>query len=191
MANKYGKLINMYEEKTAGTKNAFTGKSNPGYGVYIPVSITLGKSSKEAGLTDGFDLHLITQRDVTQTKSRTIVDYWLGEIYPENCIVINKKDAEKYGFKTGDKAKILSATKLEGVWDLKNGVKKEIVGKIFVTGTIQTGVISFTIGHGHWVTGFNANAAMWVDPHLKNTCMLDPVGGSVSFYDTKIKLIRV
>lgn len=39
--------------------------------------------------------------------------------------------------------------------------------------------------------GVHANAAMWVDPHLKNTCMIDKVGGSVSFYDTKVKLVAV
>ena len=39
--------------------------------------------------------------------------------------------------------------------------------------------------------GVHANAAMWVDPHLKNTCMIDKVGGSVSFYDTRIKLIKM
>jgi hypothetical protein len=32
---------------------------------------------------------------------------------------------------------------------------------------------------------------LWVDRYLKNTCMLDPVGGSVSFYDSKVRLIRV
>ena len=40
-------------------------------------------------------------------------------------------------------------------------------------------------------TGVHANAAMWVDPHLRNTCMIDKVGGSVSFYDTKVNLLKV
>ncbi len=38
--------------------------------------------------------------------------------------------------------------------------------------------------------GVHANAAMWVDPHLKNTCMIDKVGGSVSFYDTWVNSSR-
>lgn len=82
---------------------------------------------------------------------------------------------------------------------------------MLITETIIPVVVTFVIGYGHWVTGvvdvsidnklikgdpkraagINANAAMWIDPYLKNTCMLDPVGGSVSFYDTKVKLIRV
>jgi hypothetical protein len=72
-------------------------------------------------------------------------------------------------------------------------------------------VITFTLGHGHWATGaedvtidgkvikgdkrraggIHANAAMWIDPHLKNTCMIDKVGGSVSFYDTKVRIVKV
>jgi tetrathionate reductase subunit A len=39
--------------------------------------------------------------------------------------------------------------------------------------------------------GVHANAAMWIDPHLKNTCFIDKVGGSVSFYDTRVKLVPV
>jgi hypothetical protein len=39
--------------------------------------------------------------------------------------------------------------------------------------------------------GLHANAAMWVDPALKNTCLLDPVGGSVSFYDSSVRLEKM
>jgi tetrathionate reductase subunit A len=99
--------------------------------------------------------------------------------------------------------KVVSATNKEGVWDLKNGTKKPMVGKAQVTETIMPGVVTFTLGFGHWATGavvkgdprratgVHANAAMWIDPYLKNTGMLDPVGGSASFYDTKVKLIKV
>lgn len=36
--------------------------------------------------------------------------------------------------------------------------------------------------------GIHANAAMWGDPSIKNTCMFDPVGGSVSSYNTHVRL---
>ncbi|HWR73481.1 MAG TPA: molybdopterin dinucleotide binding domain-containing protein, partial [Nitrospirota bacterium] len=210
VANQYKKAINLYQEKTAGTKSAFTGKYNPGYATYIPVSTMLGKSPKESGLEDGYPLHLITQRDILMTKSRTVVDYWLLAMKPENEIIINGIDAKKLGLKSGDLVKVVSATNKEGVYDLKNGTKKPMIGKVMVTETIKPGVVTFTLGHGHWATGaadvtidgavikgdprratgVMANAAMWVDPYLKNTCMLDPVGGSVSFYDTKVKLVK-
>jgi anaerobic selenocysteine-containing dehydrogenase len=211
VVNQYKRLINIYQEKTAGTKNAFTGKPNPGYATYIPVSTTIGKSPKDSGLEEGYPLYLITQRDVTMTKSRTVVDYWLLSVVPENAVIINGLDARKLGLKDGDKVKVVSATNSEGIWDLKNGIKKAMIGKVKVTETIMPGVITFTLGHGHWATGaadvsidgklikgdprratgIHANAAMWVDPYLKNTCMLDPVGGSVSFYDTRVRLIKV
>ncbi len=211
VANKYGKSINIYQEKTATTKSAFTGKSLPGYATYIPVAITTGKTPKEAGLVDGYPLSLITQRDILMTKSRTAADYWLLALKPENEILINPLDAKKLMLKDGDRVKVVSATNPDGIWDLKNGTKKPMIGKAKLTETIKPGVVTFVLGYGHWATGasdividgkvikgdprratgVHANAAMWVDPYLKNTCMIDPVGGSVSFYDTKVKLVKV
>jgi tetrathionate reductase subunit A len=87
-----------------------------------------------------------------------------------------------------------------------------MTGKVITTETMRPGVISFVLGFGHWATGsedveidgetvkgdsrrskgIHANAAKWTDTSLRNnTCMLDPVGGSVSFYDTKVKLTKV
>lgn len=211
VSNQYKRLINMYQEKTAGTKNAFTGNSNPGYAIYIPISTTTGKPPKDYGFEQDYPLTLLTQRDITMTKSRTIVDYWLLSVKPENEILINEIDARKLGLKDGDKVKVISATNKEGIWDLRNGEKKQMIGTVKITETIMPGVVTFYLGYGHWATGasdvvidgklikgdsrrktgIHANAAMWIDPYLKNTCMIDPVGGSVSFYDTKIKLVKV
>ncbi|MEF3255518.1 MAG: molybdopterin-dependent oxidoreductase, partial [Deferribacterales bacterium] len=209
--NPFKSSLNIYQEKTAGTKNAFTGKSNPGYAKYIPISVTIGKSLEEVGFTNGYDLHLITQRDITQTKSRTVTNYWSLAIYPENYIVINPVDASRYGLKHGDKAKLVSATNPDGIWDFKNGVKRPVIGKVFVTETIKPGVVTFTLGHGHWATGasdqiidgkvikgdprrasgLHGNCVMAVDPHLKNTCLIDPVGGSAVFYDSIVSIKKV
>jgi anaerobic selenocysteine-containing dehydrogenase len=76
---------------------------------------------------------------------------------------------------------------------------------------IRPGVIAFSLGKGHWAygssdvridgkivkgdarraTGIHANAAMRLDDYLKNTCLIDPVGGSVSFYDTRVRVVKV
>jgi len=105
--------------------------------------------------------------------------------------------------------RVVSAANPEGVWDLGAGAKKEMVGKLVVTQTVRPGVVSFALGYGHWSTGasamvidgdliegeerrgrgVHANAAMWTDPTTTNTCLFDPVGGSVSFYDTVVQLI--
>jgi tetrathionate reductase subunit A len=209
VANKYGRFINMYQEKTARTKNAFTGKPNPGYPAYLPIQSSLGKSLEADGLTG--DLHLITQKEVTQTKSRTIPNYWLLAMIPENAVIMHKSDADRLGLKEGDRVKVMSATNPEGVWDFPNWKKKEMVGIVKVTQTIKPGVVTFNLGYGHWAAGssdviidgqvvkgdprraagVHLNAAMWIDPYLKNTTLQDPVGGSAVFYDSKVRLVKV
>ncbi len=209
VANKYGKFINLYQEKTAKCKDAFTGKHYLGMAKYTPIMDTLDQLPTEQ--SKGYDLQMITQRDVRMTKTRTISHQYLTDSMPENGIVIHASDAKRLKLKTGDKVRVLSSTNPEGVWDLKNGTKMPMVGKVQVTETIRPGIITFTVGHAHWATGamdqtidgkvikgdprramgIHANAAMWVDPHLKNTCMIDKVGGSVSFYDTKVRLVKV
>ncbi|HEY5997121.1 MAG TPA: molybdopterin dinucleotide binding domain-containing protein, partial [Candidatus Deferrimicrobiaceae bacterium] len=209
-ANRYGRAINLYQEKTAGTRNAFTGKPNTGHALYVPVSTSLGKTPDEAGLTHGYPLRMITQKDILHTKSRTVADYWTLSMHPENEFILNPADAKALGLTDGSRARVVSATNREGTWDLGNGRRKDMVGRVKVTETIRPGVMTFLPGYGHWAsgasglvidgkaipadparaTGFSANAAMWIDPHLKNTCMVDPVGGSVSFYDTRVTLVK-
>jgi tetrathionate reductase subunit A len=209
VANKYGKLINLYQEKTAKAKDAFTGKHFFGVARYVPITDTLDRDTK--ALEAGYDLHLITNRDIRMTKSRTITQPYLTEHMPENAILLNARDAKRLGLKSGQRVKVVSATNPDGVWDLGNGNKKAMVGQVAVIEGIRPGVITFTLGHGLWATGatdmvvdgtllagtkerqggVHANAAMWIDPHLKNTCFIDKVGGSVSFYDTRVKLVPV
>jgi len=208
-AHPYGALLNMYQEKTVSTTHSGTGKKNPGCAMYVPIRDYLGREPGE--LRKGYDLALITHRTITQCKSRTIADQWLTPIMPENGILVNPEDAKRLSLKEGDLVKVVSATNPSGEWDLAAGNKKPMLGKVLLTQTMRPGVTSFALGFGHWATGaadvtingnvirsdprraagIHANAAMWVDPALKNTCMVDPVGGSVSFYDTYVKLVRV
>jgi anaerobic selenocysteine-containing dehydrogenase len=206
IAHPYGALLNLYQEKTSSTVHSGIGKRNPGFAVYLPIRDYHGREPDE--LRKGYDLVLITHRTIVHTKSRTIVDPWLTPLMPENGVLINPEDAKRQGLKAGDLVKIVSATNPSGEWDLGAGNRKPMVGKVVLTQTMSPGVVSFCLGFGHWATGaadmvidgrlikrevrrgagIHANAAMWVDPALKNTCMLDPVGGSVSFYDTHVRL---
>jgi anaerobic selenocysteine-containing dehydrogenase len=154
---------------------------------------------------------LLTHRVIAMTKSRTIANYWLLALAPDNAILLNPRDAAAQGLKEGDQVRIVSATNPQGVWDIGPSQTKPMVGRVKLTEMIRPGCISFSLGHGHWAMGssdqvidgkkipgdprraqgVHANAAMWLDPHLKNTCFLDPIGGSVSFYDTKVRLEKV
>jgi anaerobic selenocysteine-containing dehydrogenase len=209
LKNKYGRLINLYCEKIANSKNSMNGKYFFGTATYLPIGDCLGRPIEDEKY--GFDMHLITYRDVTQCKSRTITNYWLLGLLPENYILVNTEDAMRMNLKNGESVKVLSFSNPEGVWDLKNGRRIPLIGRIKVTEGIRPGIVAFALGFGNWVTGsadiiideklikgdsrrgkgINCNASMRIDPYLKNTCLLDLVGGSVSFYDTKVRLVKL
>lgn len=207
---KFGKMINMYLEKTAGVKHAGTGESLPGYPTFIePGTGFDGKVIDDA--PHGFDLKLITYREISSTKSRTPGNYWLRALLPENFVLMNAGDAEARGLQDGDAVKIVSATNPNGEWDFGNGHTQPMVGKVRTTQGMRPGVIGFSLGFGHWaygaqditiegqtikgdpkrVLGLHANAAMRTDPLVTNTTLFDPVGGSAVFYDTQVKLVKV
>jgi tetrathionate reductase subunit A len=210
VANKYAKLINLYQEKTAKTKSAMTGKSLPGYATYVPAPLdVLGRPLPDE--QQGYDLNLITYKDVTQTKSRTASNYWLLALLRENAVVMNAADASRRGLANGDRVRILSASNPNGEWDLRNGRKVPVIGVVKAVQGMRPGVVAFALGYGHFayggsdvridgqviqgdarrVRGVHANIAMRVDPHLKNTTLVDPVGGSAVFYDSRVKVVKV
>jgi anaerobic selenocysteine-containing dehydrogenase/Ni/Fe-hydrogenase subunit HybB-like protein len=205
LANPYGKQLNLYQEKTAKAVNAMTGEHYPGVAVYVPAP----RSSTGEDIVDpGFPLRLITFREIAHTKSRTGGNYWLQDLLPENSLLLNAVDARELGYADGDWARLTSATNPEGVWPIGDGKTWPMVGKVNVIEGLRPGVVAFSLGHGHWAygateividgdtvagderraTGFHGNAAMRIDPHLKNTCLADLTGGSAVFYDTSVKL---
>jgi len=208
--NKYGTLVNMYVEKTAQTKNSMTGKNFTGIATYIPeVKDSIGNPLTDE--KDGYNLTLITYKTIQQTKSRTVADYWLLALEEENGLLVSQTDADKLGLRNGDTVKVTSASCPDGVWKLGLQGTKEISGKVKVTEGMRPGVVGgFSLGSGHFAygskdvtvdgntikgdtrrgKGIHANVAMRVDPILKNTGLQDLVGGSICFYDTKVKLIR-
>jgi anaerobic selenocysteine-containing dehydrogenase len=210
MANKYGKMVGIYIQNLATTKNAMTGQTYLPHADYIegPRDI-LGRLLDDEA--KGFDLTLITYRHIAQTKSRTVGNYWLQALYPENFIDMSVADAQRLGLAEGDRVKVVSASNAEGVWDLGHGHLKPMIGKARILQGMRPGVVGFTLGHGHWAqgamevvidgvtvkadprraTGVHANAAMRVDPVLKNTGLVDPVGASAVFYQTQVKLLKV
>jgi len=145
---------------------------------------------------------------VMHTKSRTAANYWLLDLLPENQLLISSRDARALGFGDGDWARLVSATNPDGTWPIGNDRTWPMVGKLKVVEGIRPGVVAFSLGHGHWAygasdvvidgdtvtgdrrraAGFHGNAAMRIDPYLKNTCLADLTGGSAVFYDTSVRL---
>lgn len=210
LANKYGKMVGIYMEKWATTKNSMTGKPYVPHACFMenPTDVLGRKLDDEA---QGFDLTMLTHRVIMQTKSRTPGNYWLQALYPENFIDLSPVDARRLGLKDGDRVKVISPTNPEGVWELFPGEKKPMIGKVRIVEGLRPGVTAFSLGHGHWAygagdviidgvqvpgdprraTGVHANAAMRVDPVLKNTGLVDITGGSAVFYQSQVKLVKV
>jgi len=89
--------------------------------------------------------------------------------------------------------------------------KEGVRGKAWVMEAIRPGIICIPHSLGHWQyssksfdlddkptesaswigRGCSANPVMLLDPHLKDVCLQDPIGGSSSFYDTRVAVEKV
>ncbi|WP_448567967.1 molybdopterin-dependent oxidoreductase [Thermus sp.] len=208
VANRYGKQVNLFLEKQALSLHPMTGKPYwplPAY--FLPYQDALGRQLRDPG----YGLTLLTHRDILMTKSRTVSNYWLRSIKPENAILVNAEDAKRLGLKDGQLVKVVSATNPKGEWDLGPMGRKPMVGRVKVVQGLRPGCVAFPLGWGHWgygatdlvingqvikgdprrAMGVHANAAMRLDPYLKDMALTDTVGGSVVFYETKVNLLPV
>ncbi len=207
VVHTYKHQMNLYAEAVAKQKHSLTGKRFSGTPIFEPILDAGGKAIKERG----YGLKLISYKEILGGQSRTLpTDYWLSALLPENFIMINTATAAKLGFKDGDMAKLVSASNTSGEWQLPNRANKPMTGRIKAVEGIRPGVVAVSWSFGHWgygasdaiidgrvvkgdkrrQTGLCPNAAMQIDPVLKNSCMTDPIGASASFYDTNINLER-
>ncbi len=193
MKKKVAKLCTIYAEKVATTIDSMTGKPFDGLPAYIPVLDAKDQPVKD----DEYPFITNTYKISLHTQARTSPAPWLTEILPENSFEMNNKDGEKLGLKDGDLIKVTSKTNKEG-----------ITGKVRLRPGIRSGVISASSGFGHWHyssidtivdgktvpgdkrrgTGVNINYVMRVDESVGNTCLQDKIGGSASFYDSRVKV---
>ncbi len=104
----------------------------------------------------------------------------------------------------------MSASNPDGIWPVGNGQDQEMVGKVKCIEGIRPGVVAVSWHFGHWAygssdveidgekikgddrrgKGVNPNAAMLLDEGMQTTCLTDPIGGSSSFFDTKVNLVK-
>lgn len=194
------------ESMRMATRNSMTGERYPAWAVYQPVQDALGREIQDPD----YQFDLITCKKVTRTNWRLDEHYWSQGIESENTIDMNRLDAERLGLNDGDMVKLVSATNPEGLWDLKNGEKRPCAGKLRAIEGIRPGVVAVTASFGHWFygasdievdgavingdprrgTGVNPNVVMRLDPHLKDVCANDYVGGNAS-YLTKVNVVKV
>ncbi|OGW16596.1 MAG: hypothetical protein A3G93_14305 [Nitrospinae bacterium RIFCSPLOWO2_12_FULL_45_22] len=194
--NTYGNEIHLYIEELATTKDSMTGKT------FDPLpKYEVPRHADDTPVDDSaYPLHLITYKSVRHGQARTATNPWLMLLAPENYVEINSTDAKSLGISTGDKVRVTSASNTTG-----------IVGYAKVMEGIRPGVVAISHHYGHWElgsrphiidgaeteydasrgAGLQANLVMRLDAKLGNVSLQSKVGGSCSFYDTKVKVEKV
>ncbi|MCZ7573592.1 MAG: molybdopterin-dependent oxidoreductase [Ardenticatenaceae bacterium] len=199
---------NLYVEKVATGRHAMTGERFDGLPRVQPVMDAAGQAIKD----EGFDLALITFKEVTGGQSRTISAPWIqSAVMPENFILMNRADALARGLKDGEPARIVSASLPDARVNLGDGRTYEVAGRVKVLEGLRPGTVAVSWSYGHWAYGSNdvevdgqiirgdprrasgivPNPSMRVDPVLGDVCLTDPIGGSASFYDTMVRVEKV
>jgi len=189
----YKKICLIYNEKLATTKHSMTGEYFDGLPYYEPIKDSLGRPVVRD--EQKYPFRLNTYHPSFHAQARTAACPWLMEITPEEWIQIYAGDAAKLGIKNGDLVVVFSQDNPEGV-----------KAKALVTEGMRPGIVTIPHSLGHWQygaksfkldgkdtqtrkwigRGASANPVMTVDPHLKDVCMTDPIGGSASFYDSRV-----
>jgi anaerobic selenocysteine-containing dehydrogenase len=142
----------MYLEKNTGVKHSGTGKAISPIAIYVePYTGLDGKAIDDS--PKGYDLKLITYREIAQIKSRTQGNYWLKALLPENFLLMNSADAAQRGLRDGDQVHISCASNPNGEWNFGEIGKRRIEGKLKVVEGMRPGVVSFALGFGHWAYG--------------------------------------
>ncbi|MCL4507206.1 MAG: molybdopterin-dependent oxidoreductase [Chloroflexi bacterium] len=210
VGHPYGRQLNLFVEPVALGKDSITGKPFTGVAHFEPTQNSTGT------IVDDKDMpfHIITYKEVTGGQSRTISNYWMQGgmgVMPTNHVLINPRDAATLGLRDGDVVRLLSRTNPDGILDLANGQREPVQGNVKIIQGVRPGVILVSWSYGHWAygardvvvdgqtikgdprrsAGLCSNPVLLLDEGTKTTCLTDPIGGSASFYDTKVKLVKV
>ncbi len=176
--------------------DSVTGKYYSGIPHYRVIAHADGTAVNDTG----YSYRLITYKSVHHGQGRTNINPWLMLMVPENWVEVSARDAATLGVVTGDRIRITSPSHSTG-----------IVGRAKITQGIMPGVIGISHHYGHWEqhsrpvvingatmahdpsrgAGIQPTQIMRTDRRYANVSLQDPIGGSVSFYDTWVRVARV
>ncbi|MCL4465402.1 MAG: molybdopterin-dependent oxidoreductase [Chloroflexi bacterium] len=207
LGHPYGKLVNLYVEPVGSAKDSITGKPFSGVAKYEPIKNSDGSVLKD----EEFPFYLVTFKEVTGCQTRTPGNYWSQiAVTPENRVRMNPKDVAGLGLKEGDLVRFASRTNQAGTIEVVAGKPEAIVGKVQAAEGVRPGTVQVSFSYGHWAygarevqvdgqkvpgdarrgTGLCTNPLLALDQGTKTTCLTDPIGGSASFYDTRVKVMK-
>ena len=111
---------------------------------------------------------------------------------------MNAGDAKKLGIRNGDRIRVETTTGTQdGTALLREGVAPGVLSFIVGFGHKGYGAANGRIGNkvikgdAERARGVNLNPIMKNDPDVAMMALMDPVGGSASFYDTRAKVIKL
>lgn len=209
---KWDKELRLYYPQLATDPDVMASYTLPGpVDVVVPFAPVLTappvarweevKDIKGATVIDGaWPFQLITYKSVLHGQARTQNLPWLTCWLPENFIELNPQDAEALGVRDYDKVRVSSPSSLEGV-----------VGHVKLVEGLRPGVVAIMHHYGHWqnaatgwqedgvnmpydptrAMGISPNPIMRLDPALGDVSLQCRMGGSCSFYDTRVKVEKV
>ncbi|MBI3648476.1 MAG: polysulfide reductase NrfD [Actinobacteria bacterium] len=208
MAHAFGGNWHLYIERVATTNDSVSGAPFDGLPRWDPPTSSDGASLEDPEYSFG----LITFKEAFASQSRTSGTYWAQySLAPENFVLMAASDAQRLGLSNDDVVRIVSRTLPDGHLDLGNGTRKPIEGKVKVLQGLRLGVVAVSHHFGHWAYGSSdvvvdgdliagdarrggglpVNALMRLDDHMQTGPVTDPIGGSVSFNDTRVGLVKV
>ncbi|MFQ5459228.1 MAG: molybdopterin dinucleotide binding domain-containing protein, partial [Anaerolineae bacterium] len=205
IAKQWHGTWHLFVERVAKAKNSMTGARFDGLPRVQAIADALGQEVVDAD----YDLTLITYKEITGGQSRTHAAPWIETaVMKENFILLNRADAEDRGLADGDRARVVSASLPDASVSLGDGRVYEVAGRVKVVEGIRPGTAAVSWSYGNWAYGSNdvevdgevvvgdrrratglvPNPAMRVDDVLGDVCLTDPIGGSASFFDTRVRV---
>jgi len=195
LTHRFTKTLHFYAEEVAVTRNSMTGEPFLGTTAWVEPTTAMGKSLDELDNGNDWPLTIITYKGALQSHSRLPSNYVLRQITPDNGIQIAAEDAQHMGVKDGEK-----------IWVVTPHGKRSAMARVMQG--IRPGVITFNVGYGHWGygatnyqvggkriegdrvrrVGINLNPIMRRDPDVKQMTLMDLVGGSIVYFNTRARL---
>lgn len=196
LGHQYNGMVQMYTEKIAKLKDSMTGQPFIGTATWMPTTTIMGKPLSTLDRDNHFTL--LTKKTALESHSRLASNTYIREITPTNAVEMNMGDGLKLGLKTGDMVEVSTATgTMRGNVKLLQGIKPGVITFTVGFGHVSYGAEDYKIG-GKTIkgnkqrgAGINMNPIMRLDPDVPDMPLMDPVGGSCSFYDTKAKVRKI
>jgi len=139
LAHRYGKPMQIYNEKLGTSRNSMNGKRFVGVPTWAP-----GRFADETLIEEVYKPtewpFLMVSTKSQLTSAPVIGTPKLEALHPQNFVVLHEEDAKRLGVHSGDKVRVTSpAGSVEGIVSVRLGIHR--------------GVVGIEHGYGHWGLG--------------------------------------